>query len=98
MLTEEERLVARKIGAYYLAEHNDYELACDAIVRLGITGLTVQEGKVTLKLAYPGWLIGRLGSNIDALQKHLGSEYKLHIVEDDLLGWLLPPCPEDDWE
>jgi hypothetical protein len=100
MLTEEERRIAQKIGAYYLAQMGDYEKACDAIEQLGIASLTVQEGKVTIKLARPGRLIGLYGNNIDALQNYLGSDYKICIIEDDLWGWLLPPDPgepEDYW-
>lgn len=89
MLTPEERVVAKAIGAFYLQKcNNDYDKARDEIVNLLITDLKVDPEKITLTVGRPGRLIGKWRENIEALAKALGR--KVHIIENDLVDAMIP--------
>lgn len=78
MIDSETRKVAETIGQFYLEKNGgDYEACRQEIEKLAITGLAVEDGKVTITTARPGWLIGKRGTNIDALAGRLNREIKI---------------------
>lgn len=81
--------VAGLIGQFYLQKNqNDYEKAEAEITDLRISKVEVAGKTVTITAARIGKLIGKRGTNVDALGKFLGMEVKM--IEDDLYNHLIP--------
>jgi ribosomal protein S3 len=96
--------LASDIGDYYLSIQEgvykaNYDKARFDIVSMGISNLDVKGNRVMIRLTRPGLLIGRKGSNIDAMKDFLSKKYKKNIVidieEDKVLQYLIPYSPED---
>ena len=96
MLSQEVKDVAERIGQYYLEKnHGDY-----ASTELEITSLHISEIQVDNSLAHsiaisittarPGLLIGKRGTNIDALEKYLNTKVKIIEDKDPLHSYLIP--------
>lgn len=75
------REVAKNIGTFYLQKNNgDYEKTEMELLHLLISKIEMKGSDVVITTARPGLLIGKRGTNIDALTKHLKSEVR--IIED----------------
>ena len=98
MLSDEEAAAA--IGAYYLQKnHGDYAATEKEITSLGISAVTVDNSlphskTISVTLARPGLLIGKRGTNIDALEKFIGTKVKVIEDRDSLFHYLIPQ-PEE---
>jgi len=93
--------VAQMIGDFYLDKNKgSYEEATKEIMQLGITQLKVMGDNISITLMRPGLLIGRKGVVIDSfrayLHLHLNPDVKLDIIEEKVLGWLIPYEPYND--
>lgn len=89
------KIVASKIGAFYLQKHNmDYDKTAAAIECLRISKVEVAGNAVSITTARPGILIGPRGKNVDALTAYLGMEVKIIEDRDPLLEYLIPEPPE----
>lgn len=96
MLSEEVKDVASRIGQFYLEKnHGDYKAAEKEITDLRISEITVVNNIASITTARPGLLIGKKGTNIDALNKYLQAE--IRIIEDKVpLCYFLIPYPFDE--
>ncbi len=101
MLSNEVREVAQSIGQFYLKKNGgDIEKANQEIEALRITKIEVGENCVALiTIERPGLLIGRMGTNIDALTQHLSSlcPKGIRILEesDPIGSWLMVTDPRN---
>lgn len=99
-IPEEVKDIAQEIGQYYLKKNDgNYELAGDDIRKLCISEIRVsnvlsskgvESREITIVTPYPGILIGRRGSNIDELAKHLMAQIKVVEEENALINYLVP--------
>lgn len=88
---------ATKLGQFYLNKNGgDYAKATDELYRLHIKEVAVaDDGTVTLTVGRIGLLIGKRGTNIDALSKFFG--HPIRCVEDtnSILDIVIPRPLED---
>lgn len=93
-ISEEVKDVARDIGQFYLKKNNgDYKATAQEVLALRISKIEVANGEVSITTGRPGLLIGKRGTNIDALSHHL--KVKIKIIEDiDHLSFYLVPYEE----
>ena len=77
---EKDLTVAREIGYFYEKKHNDQKEALSEIRMVDITNIEVNEDVVTISTTRPGILIGKRGSNIEALQKHLKEKLEIKSI------------------
>jgi len=100
MLSEEVKDIASKIGHYYLQKLNgDYALAEKEITDTRFTKIEVTtDNTLSITAGRPGLLIGKKGTNIDALSKYLRMEIKIIEEMDDLHVWLIPEPPWEETE
>lgn len=106
MFSEKVKEIARNIGQFYLQKNNgDYVATEKEILRLQIKnieflirenpkGEQIREAVITAGRV--GLLIGRRGTNIDALEKHLGMKVKIMEDTDPLESYLIPYEPVED--
>lgn len=86
---------AAAIGEFYLRKNNgDYAATEKEINQLRITKLEINENALCITATRIGLLLGRRGSNIDALAKFIQEhmQMKIHIIEDQdcLYEYLIP--------
>ena len=94
-LSEEVKEAAAAIGAFYLQKNNgDYIATEKEITAMRISKIEVIKKAIHITVARPGLLIGKRGTNIDALETFLDT--KIHIIEelDPLYNYLIP----DDYQ
>jgi hypothetical protein len=95
MIPDNVKEVASLIGEFYLRKNDgDYDETADEIDALRIKEIVLEGNVVHIHTLRPGLLIGRRGTNIDALVKFLERDVKVHEVQDDILNWLIPNPPE----
>ncbi len=88
--------IAQKIGEFFLEQSGkDYEVAEETIRNIWISKIELVDGVVVITAVRVGLLIGKRGETIDALTKYLGLNMKVKIVEDALLGWIMPADPKE---
>lgn len=91
MLDATVRDVAQRIGLFYLQKNNgDYVKTEKDLTDLRIAKIEVNEKGVIVTTARPGLLIGKRGTNIDALAKHLKSEVRIIEDMDSIYDSLVP--------
>jgi ribosomal protein S3 len=96
MLSEEVKGMAAAIGAYYLQKNNgDYVATEKEITSMRISAIAVDSTLphskvVSITTERPGLLIGKRGTNIDALEKFLGHKVKVIEDRDPLYNYLIP--------
>ena len=102
MLSFEVQNIACKIGYYYLQKHNGHyaktekEITDTRFIKIDVT----TDNSVSITVGRPGLLIGKKGTNIDALSKYLGKEVKIIEEMDDLHAYLIPQPPleaQEQW-
>jgi len=77
-----------------------YKKARTDIEMLGITRIEVKNSTICFTLLHPGLLIGRYGSNINALEKYFQTIFKLPLkisLEEDRVIQSLLPYKWDDF-
>lgn len=106
MFSEKVKEIAKSIGQFYLQKNNgDYIATEKEVLRLQIkkieflirenpAGEQIHEAIITAGRV--GLLIGKRGTNIDALTKHLGMKVKIMEDNDPLESYLIPYEPVDD--
>ena len=99
MLSDQVKDIASKIGAFYLRKNNgDYTATEKEIVDLRIMKIEVAVNKaVVITIGRPGLLIGKRGTNVDALSKFLQTEIKIIEDMDNLHSWLVPVDYRDEY-
>ena len=87
--------IASKIGRFYAEKHGwDTAAANKEILSLRISDIVINSDGIEIHLSRPGLLIGRRGTNIEALQRFLGC--RIHIEEvNDISDYMLVYDPED---
>lgn len=92
MISEEVKEIAAKIGLYYLEKNNhDYQEAGSEIIDLRIEQILVlSEDEIVIVLARPGLLIGRRGSNLDALSTYIKKKIRVVESREQLIDYLIP--------
>ena len=102
MLSDKVRNLATGIGNFYLLKNEgDYARTERELLALGITKLEFldhnekgePEDSLHITLNRPGLLIGRKGSNVDALTADLKVKIIVHEDTDSLLSALIPYDP-----
>jgi KH domain len=95
------REYAMMIGQFYLKKNDgDYIATAEEVDSLRISKIEVtDDGSVAITTALPGMLIGKRGTNVDALREHLKANIKIIEEEDPLFPYLIPQQPDeyDDW-
>jgi ribosomal protein S3 len=105
------RNIAAEIGRFYVEKGQRnfplegdkviYSYARGEIVRLEICNIKYIRGNIEITLCRPGLLIGRHGTNIQALEDYLHKAIKfkkLLIREEEVLSSLLPYVYTDEGE
>jgi len=101
------RNIAQLIGLYYVKlaglsglDKMKYDKAREDVISLGVTKIEFRGTVVTITLIRPGLLIGRHGKNIDDLTEYLSKQLRqkisINIIEDKIIGWLIPYEPYFD--
>lgn len=92
MLSEQDKEAARKIGEFYLQKNNrDFKATEKEIMDLRISKVRALENKtIEITTERPGLLIGRRGTNIDALTKFLDVHVKIIEERDPITYYLIP--------
>lgn len=101
------RNIAQLIGLYYVKlaglsglDKMKYDKAREDVISLGVTKIEFRGTVVTITLIRPGLLIGRHGKNIDDLTEYLSKQLRqkisINIIEDKIIGWLIPYEPYSD--
>jgi predicted RNA-binding protein Jag len=91
MLPEEVKDVAQRIGQFYLRKNDgDYKATQEEILKLRISKLEITDKGVAITTERPGILIGKRGTNIDALSSFLAMEVRIIEDRDPLITYLLP--------
>lgn len=76
--------IGRSICDFYTTKYadenqvTDYAAAEKAVKDLNVVDITVHNNEIHIYCGRPGHLIGRHGSNIEKLQKHLGMAVRVH--------------------
>ncbi len=88
--SQQEKDVFLQIGGFYLQKNNnDYAKTEKDLQNLQITNIVVGTTEVIIYLARPGLLIGKRGTNVEALEKFLNK--KVHIEEQESFLELITP-------
>lgn len=85
--------ICQKIGQFYLNKCNgDHKAAQSELCHLIITDVSIPtDGNlVIIKAVRVGMLIGKRGSNIDALEKFLKVPIKVIEEQESVYNWILP--------
>ncbi len=85
----------REIGKFYLKKHEgDYAKAEKELSDLRLTKIEIQGDKLCITAGRVGMLIGKRGTNVDALSKHIADTMfmKVHVIEDTdcLYDYIIP--------
>lgn len=99
--------IAQLIGLYYVKlaglsglDKMKYDKAREDVISLGVTKIEFRGTVVTITLIRPGLLIGWHGKNIDDLTEYLSKQLRqkisINIIEDKIIGWLIPYEPYSD--
>lgn len=92
MLTTEVKAVAQRIGEFFLQRNEgNYEKTRKQLETMRIQEILCPEPqKITIKTSRPGLLIGRRGTVIDALTKHLDLHVHIEEITECLYDYLVP--------
>ncbi len=89
-----------KLGKFYMREGSDAtrEIGIEALHNLQITKTSYVDGQYRIRLRRPGLIIGRKGTNIEALQKYLNVDVRIEEEETDPYYHIIPPLYSEDYE
>ena len=95
-ISDKQREIAAMIGEFYRRKNNGDFLACQKeLESLRITDIELgYDDAIVIHTSRPGVLIGKRGTNIDALIKFLGVEVRI-VESDNWLDYLVPYAEED---